>query len=127
MTDKPRPAWADELDGFTGTEEYHRWSILFPYVMTDGAKYLADNAGAYWLMDAIASWQTDTKVKREPFQVWELLHFKETEVEREHWELTCDDGNDHMRTKQVIEYSDFPMESIKLYFIEGVILLPSEY
>jgi hypothetical protein len=46
--------WVSNLDGFTGTEAYHPWSILFrKAVLTDGAKYLADKAGAYWLMDVI--------------------------------------------------------------------------
>jgi hypothetical protein len=46
---------------FTGTEGYIRWSPLFPrMVLTDGTKFVAENgggAGAYWLMDAIASHQ----------------------------------------------------------------------
>jgi hypothetical protein len=33
---------------------------------------MADEAGAYWLLDIIASYQTDAKIRREPFQVWEL-------------------------------------------------------
>ena len=44
------------LDCFTGTENYYRWSVLFPdVVLTDGAKYLAEAADAYWLMDLLAS------------------------------------------------------------------------
>jgi hypothetical protein len=50
-----------DLAGFTGTTKWHRWSPLFPkMVMTDGALYVAENAGkhgAFWLMDAIASYQ----------------------------------------------------------------------
>lgn len=44
------------LNQFTGTFEYHRhWTrrLLF----TDGVQYLAENAGAYWLIDLIASHQ----------------------------------------------------------------------
>ena len=45
-----------ELDQFTGTEGYIRWSPLFRrMVLTDGAKFVADNGGAhgaYWLVDA---------------------------------------------------------------------------
>jgi hypothetical protein len=32
---------------------------------------MADEAGAYWLLDIIASYQTDVKIRRERFQVWE--------------------------------------------------------
>ena len=56
------------LAGFSGTEEYHRYSPLFRrMLLTDGAKYVADNGGghgAYWLMDAIASHQP--KLLRSP-------------------------------------------------------------
>jgi len=44
------------LAGFSGTEAYHRLSPLHgKLVCTDGVKYLADKAGAFWLIDAIAS------------------------------------------------------------------------
>jgi len=44
------------LSGFIGTEAYHRFNALCPkVVLTDGAKYLADQAEAYWLMDIIGS------------------------------------------------------------------------
>jgi hypothetical protein len=41
------------LAQFTGTTQYYQ--ITARTVLTDGAKYLADAAGCYWLMDAIAS------------------------------------------------------------------------
>ncbi len=47
-----------DLSGFTGTDHYYRWSSLFRNcLLTDGTHYLAETAGAYWLMDAIASHQ----------------------------------------------------------------------
>jgi hypothetical protein len=40
---------------------------------TDGAKYVADDAGAYWLLDEIALAQRyEKKVSGEEFQVWKL-------------------------------------------------------
>jgi hypothetical protein len=41
------------LAQFTGTTQYHQ--ITTRTVLTDGTRYLADAAGCYWLMDAIAS------------------------------------------------------------------------
>ena len=68
------------LPHFTGTEEYHR--MRYPwlrkdFLLTDGAKYLADKAGliggtAYWLIDLIASHQTNKKVAAQGFQTWKL-------------------------------------------------------
>lgn len=119
----------DNLRQFTGTESYHRWSVLFRnFVLTDGAKYLAEEAGAYWLMDAVASHYQS--YKKEGFVCAKLQQLNEG------WVLTIDDGNGNILTQQVIGYSDFPIEEISLYVIpqeqkDGsklwVILLPSEY
>ena len=43
-----------DLSQFIGTENYYRhWTGHGVY--TDGVKYLAEKAGAYWLIDAILS------------------------------------------------------------------------
>lgn len=41
------------LTEFTGTERYYR--ISRKHLLTDGTKFLADQAQCYWMMDAIAS------------------------------------------------------------------------
>lgn len=112
------------LRQFTGTESYHKWNVFFRnFVLTDGAKYLAEEAGAYWLCDAIASHYGS--YKNEDFVVAKLEHGIEW------WKLTLEDGNDKVLATQAIEYSDFPLDEIELYVIpqDGlrVILLPSEY
>jgi hypothetical protein len=42
------------LAQFTGTERYYR--INRKCLLTDGTRYLAEEAGAFWLMDAAASY-----------------------------------------------------------------------
>ena len=111
-----------ELDSFTGTEQYYpHWSKRCKY--TDGVKFLADKAGAHWLIDAIASWQLEPKVSKEGFQVWEL---KRTENKKAVLSMIPDINQPEIVTQQ-IEHTDFPLQYIKLYFIDGVLLLPSEY
>lgn len=109
---------------FNGTNEWHRWSILFPYTLTDGAKFVADECGAYWLMDKIASLQHKHNVRAEGFQVWQL---KCAEAGGGRATLLCGDGNDNFVYSEVIDYTDFPLKEVTLWFINGVILLPSEY
>ena len=46
--------WAQQLSQFRGSELYYR--ITPDTVMTEGAKFVADNGEAYWLMTAIASY-----------------------------------------------------------------------
>ena len=101
---------------------------VYPHLLgvrfTEGVKLMADECGAYWLIDLIASHQFKKHVRREPFQVWELRQCKTSPS----WKAVCTDGNDNRITGQRIEYSSFPLpEGIKLYCCDGVILLPSEY
>jgi hypothetical protein len=58
-----------QLGFFTGTTAYHLHAPRL--VLTDGAKYVAEHAEAYWLMDAIASYLPPL-VNREHFLVASL-------------------------------------------------------
>lgn len=124
---------AEELPGelrmFTGTTEWHRWSILFRKdLLTDGAKYLAEKAGCYWLMDLIASVQTLAKVKRQDLQVWYVAvctappppkpwRWRPDGTELEEcggtwaW-VWCEDGRERVDSvvyTQLVPYTDFPL------------------
>ena len=54
-----------DLEQFTGTEHWYKHQFGGHY--TDGVRYLAQTAGAYWLIDAIFSYR-----RAERFQVWTL-------------------------------------------------------
>ena len=123
------------LTQYYGTMQYYRWSVLFPnMLLTDGAKYVADNGGAggaYWLMDAIASHQPELLKKHEDaknFQHWRLTKSGDCSAV-----LSCIEGTDLSDlASQEIEYTDFDMDSIDFYVCpvdetQYVIMLPSEY
>jgi hypothetical protein len=114
---------AADLAQFTGSEQWYRHGIVRDVLFTDGAKYVADAGGAYWLLDEIALAQRYEKsVAGEEFQLWKLkVHSDRTAT------LTCDDGNGNVVFTKAIEYTDFPLPEIALYFINKTILLPSEY
>jgi hypothetical protein len=44
---------SNQLNQFIGTEKYYR--ISRKHLLTDGTKYLAEEAECFWMMDAIAS------------------------------------------------------------------------
>jgi len=122
----------DELSQASGTEHYYQYVNIFNqkiFVYTDGIKNMAELCGAYWLIDCVASYQYG-KVKQVPFQVWTLKkHVFKTGKRAGQWEwkLEATDGNSIVMVWQTIEYSDFPLDSIKMYLSNGVLLLPSEY
>ena len=104
-----------ELRQFTGTEQWYKHYLggLF----TDGVKYMAGKAGAFWLLDVIFSYR-----RKEPFQVWTLKVKDRVGV------VTMrEDTGQPVKVRQEIPYTDFPLAEIKLYLIDGVLLLPSEY
>ena len=105
-----------------GSDAYHKYSpIPSCPVATDGVIALADAAGCYWLLDTIGSYQTDKRL--DPyFQVWAL------EVNRENSSGIVRGFNDtELIISQEIPYTDFPLDKVKLFLMDGVILLPSEY
>lgn len=113
---------SDDLDQFIGTEHWYQHSLVRSITYTDGARYVADNGGAYWLLDEIALAQKfNAAVRSELFQVWKLT------VSERKGLLTCDDGNGNIVYNKLIPFTDFPLAEIKFYFTDNVILLPGEY
>ena len=113
----------EDLRQFTGSEQWYRHGINRKVLFTDGAKYVADTAGAYWLLDEIALIQPyDKRVAAEEFQFWKLTVNADRTAS-----LTCEDGNSNVVYTKQIEYTDFPLDEIAFYFTNNVIYLPSEH
>ena len=111
-----------QLGHFTGTEQYYR--ISRQHVLTDGTKYLADCAGANWLMDAIASHLAEIGTAD-----WFVL--VRMQVADSAALMIYEDGNGLEHARQAIPYTDFPMDEISIYCcwdgLHWVLMLPSEY
>lgn len=125
VEEKPRRQAPREIEAalpqFTGTTAYYRHFTNLLY--TEGVHFLAEAAGAYWLIDLIASWQPkaikDSSLAE--FQLWRL------EVEESRAVAICYRDTDDEAFRQVIEFTDFPLREISLYVEGGVLLLPSEH
>jgi hypothetical protein len=102
------------MAGFTGTEEYHRISMLFPrFLLTDGAIWLAKNAECFWLFEAIASYQPkclrDAKLRDMQFWTLTVKDGKATlKVER-------DSGDPSPLVVKRIGSTSFPLEEVKIW------------
>ena len=115
-----------DLAHFTGTTAYVRYrqggrTLL----LTDGAKYVAEKAGAYWLMDIIALNCRDWLLEGNGFCVVELR------VTGYEGRLRVEDGNGGLIHDQLIEFTDFPEPGLAFflqpYMDEPVLMLKSEY
>lgn len=113
--------YADDLNQFTGTEQWYRHPLFSKYTYTDGVRHVAKEGGAYWLIDDIFLWQKSEAVSRTSFQCWTL------KVTDGRGYLTATDGNDKKIAEHVYLFTDFPLPKITFYFYNQTLLLPSEY
>lgn len=95
---------------------------------TEGIRYLAQTAKAYWLLTD-ASVMGKSLMDRSHFVT---IHFKRsTQVEKETigYDATINygDGNGKLLTRQHYHITDFPLDELKLFFVDNTLLLPSEY
>lgn len=111
-----------ELRQFTGSEVFFRHSLFKKYVFTEGVQYLAERAEAYWLIEFIFANQHIQKIAAEPFQAW-IIKLKDDKTAIIHVE----DGNKNQVRRFKLDYTDFPLKEFTLWFIDGTLLLPSEY
>jgi len=122
MTTTPKLTKA-HLSQFTGTEQWYRHALNRNVLFTDGAKYVADEGNAYWLLDMIAISQAhDKRVSRQPFQVWKLEVRPNGSAT-----ITVEDGNYNLLCTHELTYTDFPVPEMTLWFSSYVIYLPSEH
>jgi hypothetical protein len=114
-----------DLQDFIGSINLWNRRTPIPITYTDGVKYLQDKLAAFWLTDAIASYQSKQFKEQYEFQVWKL-----TVAEDNTGILTAIDGNDdNAIVTQVIEYTDFPLSEIVIFVSiepEIFMFLPSE-
>lgn len=110
------------LAQYTSTTQYFR--IGPRQLITDGAKYLADHAQCYWLLDAAFSHLQ--VIGTADWFVLIKLEVADTKAT-----VYYEDGNGHEHARQEIPFTDFPLSQQKLYACwDGecwVLMLPSEY
>jgi len=110
---------SNELNGFTGTEQYYKG--FCGVKMTDGVYFLYSKAG--WVVsDASVIVKMHKKVKSEVFVSVTC------EVKKGKAVMTYDDGNGNVLYKQSYAYTDLEDgEVLKMFYTDGVLMLQGEY
>ncbi len=111
------------LAKFDKTETYHR--VHEGLFLTDGASYLAEKAGASWLIDIIRSLLP--YLKPYPFAVLRM----QVNEDRSAY-LVVEDSNAGPIYTQDVDHTDFPLDKIQLYIADldeksKVVMLPTEH
>ena len=136
----PMYSWATRMAMETQKIEIHRkrcrrenitgHAHFLTFSCFDRRPYLSRDRTRTWLIDAIASYQNHKRIRTNPmlrdFQLWELkVRVKDG---RRSATLTMRaDSDQGTIIRQRIEYTDFPLDLIKLYVEGDTLLLPTEH
>ena len=116
-----------------GLQHFHGSEMFFQIPLirtrfTSGIKYLAEVANCFWLV-------TDTSViarslmDKSYFITIDFKRLTDDEQEKFGCEamITYGDGNDLIFEKHRYNMTDFPLDELRLYFVDNTLMLPSEY
>ena len=110
----------NELDNFTGTESYFRHGLNRNFLYTEGAQYFAEQAGAYWFLDIMATEVAELQGDN-PFISVEMTVKDQAAL------ITATDGDETTIWDRRISFTDCPDGTYKFFLIDNVFLLRSEY
>ena len=117
----------EQLSQFNGSQQIFTLPLCRTRY-TEGIQFLAQSANAFWLL-------TDTSVMGKSLQdksrfiTIDFKRYSPSEVETHGHDaaITYTDGNGTVLALQQYHFTDFPLEQIRLFFVDNTLLLPSEY
>jgi hypothetical protein len=122
--------------GSYGTDDYHRISpFARDLVATDGTILMAEELQAFWLLDIVASYMPKVKKLHQADEEQSFFVARLSKLEDDKALFTLDDGNDQVKIKQEIPYTDCT-HNVRMYLqwgsLDGVnpmwiLMMPSEY
>jgi hypothetical protein len=113
---------------FTGGDDYFRHDLARNFRYTEGVRFVAEAAEAYWLLDVVFSYQHELRAINEEFQVWTL-----TPLPDDGALVTMTDGNTSKPIiQQKVSFTDFPFDQMPdgkmvMWLSNHVLYLPSEH
>ena len=125
----------EALRQFTGGLDRYRHGLNRSVLYTEGVRYVADTAGAYWLIDAIASHIGSAEFKRaaRADNRISLMHFWKLAVEPDRSAVltAVADSGEPAFIEQAIEFTDFPLSELSVWAANDTehwhVYLPSEH
>ena len=107
----------EEMNRFYGTENYYRY-MNTPLVYTDGVKYFAEKACAYWFIDLCVS---------HLIRLHDDFYLIRLKVENEKAIVTFEGDEEEVCSQQKIEYTDCPEGEWVFFFYNNVLMWNGEY
>lgn len=112
------------LAHFHGSSQFYKIALLNTRY-TEGINYLANAADCYWLVTD-ASVMAKSLNDKSRFLTIDFKRHPRTK-EGPMATITYTDGNDMVFCTQEYGFTDFPLNKLRLYFVDNTLMLPSEY
>lgn len=109
----------ENLASFTGSEYLYKY--IWGLKITEGVKFACETAKCFWLVDIIASYQNDKKIRGQEFQTWTLT------VKNGKGYVAATDGNNNELISQHIPYTDFEYSRLTFWCVNNIVMLKTEY
>ena len=116
-----------------GLQHFHGSETIFQIPLTrtrytNGIKYLANAAECFWLI-------TDTSIIAKSLMdksYFITIDFKRLSIEEQdamghEAVIIYSDGNDTVLEKHKYNFTDFPLDKLRLFFVDNTLMLPNEY
>ena len=117
----------ENLQQFCGAEQFFQLPLIKTR-FTDGVHFLAQNAGCFWLITD-ASVFAKSLMDKSHFITIDFKRLSEEEQNKIGCEaiISYGDGNDTILETHRYSITDFPLDELRLYFVNNTLMLPSEY
>ncbi|SHF41496.1 hypothetical protein SAMN05444483_10120 [Salegentibacter echinorum] len=116
-----------------GLQHFHGSETLFQIPLlntryTNGLKYLAEAAQCFWLITD-ASVIAKCHIARSAFITIDCKRLSKVEQNAKGYEaeIMYSDSNDNILEKHRYRVMDFPLDKLRLFFVNNTLMLPSEY
>ena len=115
------------LQQFSGSAVYYTLP-LFNYKYTAGVHYLAEQAACYWMLTDIAAVVKGFRAKHGFIVAVFKRYSKEDQKQtRNEAVITYGEGNGITLFEQQYDLTDFPLDELRLFFVDDTLMLPNEY
>ena len=115
------------LQHFHGSEQLYQIPLLRTRY-TNGVKYLANAADCYWLVTDVSVIAKSLMDKSRFITVdFKKLTPEETKGNEATAAISYSDGNGNTFETHRYQSTDFPLDELRLFFVDDTLLLPSEY
>ncbi len=116
-----------------GLQHFHGSEMLYHIPLmgtryTEGIKYLANAAECYWLITD-ASVMAKSLVKLSSIITVDFKRLSQEKQDHSGYEaeIIYSDGNNNILESHPYRITDFPLDELRLYFVDNTLMLPSEY